>query len=49
MHLIDKILKRGKKYTVAEFLITNQKNELVCKWTGGLVLQYQGNEEMKNK
>ncbi len=47
--LIDKILKRGKKYTMAEFLITNQNQELVCKWTGGLVLQFQGNEEMIKK
>lgn len=47
--LLDKILKRGKKYTIAEFLITNQKQELVCKWTGGLVLQFQGNEEMVKK
>jgi len=44
--LVDKALKRGKKYTLAEFIITNQKHELVCKWTGGLVLQYQGDEEM---
>jgi hypothetical protein len=42
-------LKRNKKYALAEMIITNQKKELVCKWTGGLVLQYQGNEEMKNK
>jgi acyl dehydratase len=47
--LLDKILKRGKRYTVAEFLITNQRQELVCRWTGGLVLQFQGNEEMKKK
>jgi len=47
--LIDKILKRGKRYTVAEFLITNQNRELVCKWQGGLVLQFQGNEEMIKK
>ncbi|MBI9077369.1 MAG: MaoC family dehydratase N-terminal domain-containing protein [Desulfatibacillum sp.] len=47
--LVDKILKRGKKYTLAEMIFTNQKKELVCKWTGGLVLQFQGNKEMKNK
>ena len=47
--LIDKYLKRGKKYTVAEFFITNQKQEMVCRWIGGLVLQFQGNEEMIKK
>ncbi len=36
--LIDKIYKRDKKYTVAEMNITNQNNETVCIWTGGLVL-----------
>jgi acyl dehydratase len=49
IRLADKFLKRNKKYALAEMIITNQKKELVCKWTGGLVLQYQGNEEMKNK
>lgn len=49
MHLKDKILKRGKKYTLAEMLLTNQRKELVCKWTGGLVLQYQGNEDMRKR
>ena len=47
--LVDKLLKRGKKFAIAEFLITNQKQELVCKWTGGLVLQFQGNDEMIKK
>ncbi|MFZ5597028.1 MAG: MaoC family dehydratase [Bacillota bacterium] len=47
--LIDKYIKRNKKYTVANFIITNQKGELVCNWTGGLVLQYQGNPETVNK
>lgn len=47
--LIDKYIKRGKKYTVEEVRITNQNGELVCLWTGGLVLQYQGNPETINK
>ncbi|MBA3031145.1 MAG: MaoC family dehydratase [Desulfobacteraceae bacterium] len=36
--LIDKMIKRGKKYTVARMHITNQNDEMVCIWTGGLVL-----------
>ncbi len=47
--LIDKYIKRNKKYTIANFIITNQHGELVCNWTGGLVLQFQGNPETVNK
>lgn len=47
--LIDKYIKRHKKYTLAEFRITNQNGELVCLWRGGLVLQYQGNPETVQK
>lgn len=47
--LIDKYIKRNKKYTVANFMITNQNGELVCQWTGGLVLQFQGNPGMVKK
>lgn len=47
--LIDKYIKRGKKYTVAEVNMTNQKGEMVCIWTGGLVLQFQGNPELVNR
>ncbi|WP_051327175.1 MaoC family dehydratase [Desulfatibacillum aliphaticivorans] len=47
--LRDKYIKRGKKYAMSEMHITNQNDEFVCRWTGGLVLQFQGNEEMKNR
>lgn len=47
--LVDKYIKRDKKYAIAEFTIKNQNDELVCFWEGGLVLQYQGNEETVNK
>ncbi len=45
----DKYLKRGKKYAVSELIITNQRQEMVCRKTGALVLQFQGNEEMVKK
>ena len=32
-----------------EIIITNQNHEMVLKKTGALVLQFQGNEEMKKK
>lgn len=47
--LIDKYLKRGKKYSIADFHITNQRGEMVCNWKLGLVLQFQGNPEVVNK
>lgn len=49
MTMIDKYTKRGKRYASSEKIITNQKGELVCKWKGTLVLQFQGNEEMIEK
>jgi len=36
--MIDKYIKRNKKYTLAKIHIKNQKDETVCVWTGGLIL-----------
>jgi acyl dehydratase len=36
--LIDKFIKRNKKYTLAQMHITNQNGETICLWTGGLIL-----------
>lgn len=36
--LIDKYIKRGRKYAIAEGIIRNQRGETVCVWTGGLIL-----------
>ena len=33
----------------SDTIITNQNHEMVLKKTGALVLQFQGNEEMKKK
>lgn len=36
--LIDKYIKREKKYAIARTVMTNQNNETVCIVTGGLIL-----------
>jgi len=36
--LIDKYIKRDRKYAIAEGIVTNQRGETVCVWTGGLIL-----------
>jgi acyl dehydratase len=36
--LTDKYIKRGRKYTIGRMHITNQRDETVCIWSGGLIL-----------
>jgi acyl dehydratase len=36
--LTDKYIKRGRKYAMGRMQILNQRDEVVCVWTGGLIL-----------
>ena len=36
--LTDKYIKRGRKYAIGRMHITNQRDETVCIWSGGLIL-----------
>jgi 3-hydroxybutyryl-CoA dehydratase len=36
--LNDKYIKRGRKYAMGRMEILNQRDEMVCVWTGGLIL-----------
>jgi len=36
--LSDKYLKRGRRYAIGKMYIKNQRGEIVCVWTGGLIL-----------
>ena len=36
--LLDKFIRRNKKYTLGEKHITNQKGETICLWQSGLIL-----------
>ena len=36
--LVDKYIKRGRRYAIGKMHIKNQRNEIVCVWTGGLIL-----------
>lgn len=47
--LIDKFIKRNKKYAIVEFRITNQNGEFVCLWQGGLILEFQSNPALVRK
>ena len=36
--MMDKYVKRGRKYAIGMMRISNQNDETVCIWTGGLIL-----------
>ena len=36
--MTDKYIKRGRKYAIGKMRISNQNDETVCVWTGGLIL-----------